>query len=122
MPDGEQRQQKDPRRSAGDQDERKVNEAVQLPASAAAGAIMEVGLVIAAHLGSQPGDVIPPSGEDVTHNFVSAHCHLKVLTQERSRSFKLANGAAVTFFDRLPDATSQPLTAASILATSIFCI
>jgi len=71
MPDHAKGQQEDHRRRAGQNDECDVNGAVQALLAAAIGAVNEVLLVIGAHLRSDTGDVVPPTGEYVAYNRVN---------------------------------------------------
>src|SRR4051812_17122806 len=62
IPDGAEGEQEDDGRSAGNEDERKVDGAVQALFAATSLTLGEVLLVIFAHLRRETGNVISPSG------------------------------------------------------------
>ena len=68
--DGAKGQQKHHRRSAGYEDEREVNGAMQSLLLAAAQTFGEVLLVVGSHVWREAGDVIAPTGKNLTDDLV----------------------------------------------------
>ena len=70
MTDGAERDQEDDGGNACDDDQSDVNGAVQALARAAVVASDEVLLIVLAHLRRDAGDVIPPTGKDISYYLI----------------------------------------------------
>jgi len=71
VPDDTIRKQEDECRNRGQDDQGDIDRAMQSLARSAVLAVREVRFIVPAHLGSDPGDVVPPTGEYVAYNRVN---------------------------------------------------
>ena len=71
MANGAEGQKEDHGRAAGNEDERKVDGAMQALFLAAAKTFVKVLLVVGAHVRREAGEVISPAGKNVTDNLVN---------------------------------------------------